>query len=89
MQVDLIKLGTEIVTGSSILHTLLPPWEVFNDFPTVQKYYKILVYFLGYAALNGRSTVYGSVSTKDGTKPSDAVAKTQAPTAPPNPPTGG
>lgn len=75
MHFDLLKLGTEVVTGASILHTLLPPWEVLNDFPKAQKYYKLLVYFLGYAALNGRSTVYGSVSTKDGSAPSQAAVK--------------
>ena len=76
MQVDLIKTGTEVVAGASLLHTLLPPWEVLNDFPRAQRYYKLFVYSVGYVALNGRSTVYSSVSTKDGTKPSDAVVKT-------------
>ena len=75
MQTDLIKLGTEIVAGASLLHTVLPPWEAFNDFPTGQKYYKLLVYILGYVALNGRSTVYQSLSTASGTKASDAATK--------------
>ena len=74
MHVDLIKLGTEIVTGASILHTLLPPWDAFDDFPTAQKYYKLFIYIVGYAALNGRSTLYQSISTGSGTKVSDAVA---------------
>ena len=63
MHVDLVKLGTEIVTGASILHTLLPPWDAFNDFPKAQKYYRLFIYIVGYAALNGRSTVYQSIST--------------------------
>lgn len=73
MQVDIVKMTTEGITAASILHTLLPPWEAFNDFPTVQKYYKLFVYIVGYAALNGRSTVYPTLSTKDGTQSSKAV----------------
>ena len=73
MQVDLVKLATQIVAVSSLVHTLLPPWEALNDFPTLQKYYKLFVYLVGYAALNGRSTVYPSISTKSGTKISDVV----------------
>lgn len=47
----------------SLLHTVLPPWEIFADFPRVQKVYKVVVYTIGYVALNGRSTVYQSIST--------------------------
>jgi hypothetical protein len=76
---DLLKLGTEIVTGASVLHTLLPPWEAFNDYPAIQKPYKVIVYIIGYAALNGRSTVYPSLSTQSGTQVSPAaVTSTQA-----------
>jgi hypothetical protein len=71
---DLLKLGTEIIAGASIAHTFLPPWEAFNDFPTVQKYYKLFVYIVGYVALNGRSTVYSSISTASGSKVSDAAS---------------
>lgn len=73
MQVDAVKLATEIVAGASLVHTLLPPWEAFNDFPTGQKYYKLFVFIVGYIALNGRSTVYPSLSTGSGTKTSDAA----------------
>jgi len=76
MHVDTIKLVTEIVAGASVLHTVLPPWEAFNDFPTGQKYYKLLVFVIGYVALNGRSTLYSGISTASGTKVSDVVAKT-------------
>jgi hypothetical protein len=58
MQVDLIKLSAEIVAVSSLVHSILPPWEAFDDFPRAQKYYKLFVYIVGYAGLNGRSTVY-------------------------------
>lgn len=66
-------IGTKAVALCSVLHTVLPPWEAFNEFPSLQKWYKLFVYLVGYAALNGRSTVYPSLSTKDGTKPSPAV----------------
>ncbi len=68
-----MKLGTEVVAGASVLHTILPPWEAFNEFPTAQKYYKLFIYLVGYVALNGRSTVYPSLSTASGTKPSQAA----------------
>jgi hypothetical protein len=58
MHIDTLKTITEIVAASSALHTILPPWEAFDDFPTLQKYYKLFVYIVGYAGLNGRSTVY-------------------------------
>jgi len=61
------------VTICSFLHTVMPPWEAFNDFPAVQKYYKLLVYIVGYIALNGRSTLYPSLSTGSGTQPSAAA----------------
>lgn len=75
MTTDLVKLATEVVTGASVLHTVLPPWEAFSDFPTGQKYYKLFVYIIGYVALNGRSTVYPSLSTQNGTKTSPAAEK--------------
>jgi len=83
MQVDIVKLATEVVAGSSLLHTILPPWEALSDFPGAQRYYKLLVYIVGYVALNGRSTLYASVSTKNGTQPSQATLT--AGTANPNP----
>jgi hypothetical protein len=73
MQVDLVKLTTTVVATSSLLHTILPPWEAFNDFPRLQKYYKLFIYFVGYAALNGRSTVWSTLSTADGSKTSKAA----------------
>lgn len=79
MQIDLLKLAAEIVAGASVLHTFLPPWEAFNDFPTLQKYYKLAVYVVGYVALNGRSTVYPTISTASGTKASDAANKANNP----------
>lgn len=51
-----------VIATSSFLHTILPPWEVFNDFPRVQKVYKVVVYTVGYLALNARSTLWQQIS---------------------------
>ncbi len=61
-QHQLIDWGTEAVVVCSLLHSFLPPWDFLKDFPTAQKYYKLTVYIIGYVALNGRSTVYRSLS---------------------------
>lgn len=74
--VNWITVGTEVVAACSVLHTILPPWDFLNDFPTAQKFYKVFIYLVGYAALNGRSTVYPSLSTKEGQMPSPAAVKT-------------
>lgn len=52
----------------SLLHSLLPPWDVLQDFPKAQKYYKVVVYIIGYLAVNARSTVYKSISTNGSTQ---------------------
>lgn len=83
--IDTVKTLTEVVAVSSLLHTILPPWEVFGDFPKVQKFYKLFVYIVGYAALNGRSTVYQSISTKNGAQPSPAVTEPPVPVVPDHP----
>jgi len=64
---------TRTVVVCSVLHSFLPPWEVLEDFPAAKRYYKLFIYFIGYVAINGRSTLYGSLSTKDGTTPSKAA----------------
>lgn len=52
-----------LVLVCSVLHTfILPPWDVLNDFPRAQKVYKVIVYTVGYIAINGRSTVFKSIS---------------------------
>lgn len=98
MQLDIIKLMTEVVAGASLLHTFMPPWEAFSDYPNFQRRYKLLIYIVGYVALNGRSTVYQSISTQSGTKPSEAATGSAADKAAgvttgdinkPTPPTGG
>ena len=64
---------TRTIVTCSILHTTLPPWEFLDDFPQVQKVYKAFIYLVGYVAINGRSSVYKSLSTKDGTQVSKAA----------------
>lgn len=49
----------------SILHTFLPPWDFLDEFPTAQKYYKIVIYLVGYIAINGRSSLYTSISVQN------------------------
>ena len=63
---DTADIVTRTMAVCSLLHTLLPPWDVLDDFPTAQKYYKVVVYVVGYIALNGRSTVYKSISINNG-----------------------
>lgn len=60
--ITLMQVALRTVVTCSVLHTFLPPWEFLTDFPKAQKYYKVLVYVVGYVALNGRSTVYQSIS---------------------------
>lgn len=59
---ELRDIGLEIVFICSIMHTFLPPWDFLNDFPAAQKLYKVFIYLVGYVAINGRSTVYKSIS---------------------------
>lgn len=54
----------------SVVYALLPPNEIFNDFPGFQKYYKLIVAVIGYFALNARGKLiqlYPSVNKKNDT----------------------
>lgn len=77
----IIHFGLAIPVTASILHTILPPWEAFSDFPSLQKYYKLFVYVVGYVAINARSTVWKSISVNASQQ---QAAAPQAP-APPTP----
>jgi hypothetical protein len=68
MNPHVIDVITRVVFIASIAHSVMPPWDFLSDFPTAQKLYKILVYLVGFIAINGRSTVYHSISiaTPDG-----------------------
>ncbi len=63
----------QISFACSLLHTFLPPWEFLDDFPAIQKIYKVIIYVIGYIAGNGRSTIYRDLSTKNGTQTSKAA----------------
>jgi hypothetical protein len=81
--INWISLGTEIVAGASVLHTVLPPWDFLDEFPTAQKLYKVFVYLVGYVALNARSTVYQKISVNNPNGPNaNCTPTTPAPAAP-------
>ena len=63
---------TNVCTICSFLHATLPPFEFLQDYPRAMAAYKIFIYVIGYVALNARSTLYKSISTDGGTKPSQA-----------------
>jgi len=67
--ISIEQIAVHVIAICSLLHTFLPPWEVLDDFPIAQKYYKVFVYTIGYMALSGRSTVYRSISTGNPTGP--------------------
>lgn len=58
----LFDAATATIAVCSVLHTFLPPWDVLEDFPRAQKVYKVVIYTVGYIAINGRSTVYKGIS---------------------------
>jgi hypothetical protein len=66
-----------IVMVSSHLHSLLPPWDgdAIKESPSFQKWYRLLIYFLGYAGASYRSSVYASISTDNGSHVSEAGSK--------------
>jgi len=75
-QSHVFNIVSAIVFFASILHSFLPPWDFLQDFPKAQRWYKLVVYVIGYVAINGRSTVYKSISTQNGTTPSRATTET-------------
>ena len=77
-----INTVADTVLICSVAHTLLPPWDALSDFPTAQKYYKVFIYTIGYIALNGRSTVYKSISTQPTSEPATGVSSTLLPPPP-------
>lgn len=73
---NIIGLLARVVLVCSLLHSFMPPWESLQDFPKAQKYYKLGLYVIGYIAINGRSTIYPSISTQNGTKISQVAKQT-------------
>jgi hypothetical protein len=59
-----------VIAVCSAAHSLLPPWDFLNEYPRAQRAYKLLIYIVGYVALNARSTMYPILSTGNGTGPS-------------------
>ena len=72
-QHQLLDIATETVVVCSILHNFLPPWDFLADFPRAQKYYKLVIYIIGYVALNARSTVYRSIAVGQPPTPKDVA----------------
>ena len=44
-----------VIVAASVLHILLPPYDVLDGFPTAQKYYKVLLAIVAWLALNLRT----------------------------------
>jgi hypothetical protein len=78
MNPHIIDVVTRIVFFASVGHSCLPPWEFLNDFPRTQKVYKVLVYIIGFIAINGRSTVYHSISVAEPEGVNESVAHEEA-----------
>lgn len=65
MNIHAVKdIACDVVIGCSVAHTFLPPWDAppLQPFPRLQKYYRLLIYIVGYIGINARSTVYPSIS---------------------------
>lgn len=80
----IVDVATQTVTICSILHTVLPPWEKLNNYPRLQKAYKLFIYIIGYVAVSGRSLLYPSLSTQEGARPSPAALNPDSPSNPIN-----
>jgi hypothetical protein len=68
--------------SASIAHSfLLPPWDApaIAQFPRFQRFYRLLVYVVGYVAVNMRSTVFQSISINN---PNGVNAKPDSSDAP-------
>lgn len=70
MNKSVVVYITWIVFVASILHSILPPWENLAFSPRFQKIYRVMVYFIGFTAVNLRSVLYKSLSTDEGRHPS-------------------
>lgn len=58
---------SDVLITCSALHTFLPPYdaEAFAPFPTFKKYYRVVIYVVGYVGINFRSTIYKSISIEN------------------------
>ena len=57
----------DVIVACSFLHSFLPPWDIepLKPFPRLQSYYRLMIYIIGYIAINARSTVYKSISIEN------------------------
>ncbi len=71
------------VVVSSILYSILPPFEKFNEYPRFQSGYKFFLIFLQAIAINGRGSLMKYYSSyKNGGQSGQADAqKTTPPTS--------
>lgn len=81
---QIFDFGMAVVGVCSVLHTFLPPWEAFNDYPRIQKAYKLFVYLVGWFGVNMRSTIYPQISTQEGAQASKAASDPASPSNPIN-----
>jgi hypothetical protein len=86
-EATIIHWVLQIVVGASILHVILPPYDVFNDFPTLQKYYKLFVAIVAWLALNVRTKVIQAYPSIKALNTSGSSGSGSAPPAIPPPPT--
>jgi len=76
---DWIDIGTRAVAVCSVLYSILPPFELFGDYPSLQKAYKLFLGIIGSLAVNGRSKLYPSLSTNNGNTTSQAASAAVTP----------
>jgi hypothetical protein len=76
----IVDIIARIVLMASICHSTLPPWdaEAFQPFPNFVKFYKVFIYIVGFVAVNGRSTVYQSISIQKAGGVNESVANEEA-----------
>jgi hypothetical protein len=79
--IEFINIATRVVFIASVAHSVLPPWDAdaFQPFPRFVKFYKVLIYIIGFIAVNGRSTVYHSISIAEPGGVNESVANAAAP----------
>lgn len=78
METAVFHIALRVVVASSVVHIFLPPYDVFNDFPRFQKYYKLFVAVVGYVALNARGKLIQAYpSVQQGKAPVDTPPSNQ------------
>jgi len=68
---EIYDIATGMVTGFSMLYSVLPPWDSFNEYPAFQRWYKFaMIFIVKFGSLNIRSLVRPQIqatSNKAGT----------------------